>query len=73
MNKIGDTYKCGILPAMGQGRTGKGGKRSYQAEYVFEDYADFNPERAQSVFSEFLKTGLPVDCVICNNDNMAAI
>lgn len=57
-----------------KGRT-DGVKRMFETSgkkinYVFEDYADFNPDKAKEVYTEFLKTGKSVDCVICNNDNM---
>lgn len=39
--------------------------------YVFEDYADFNPDRAKEIYSTFLKNNVQVDCIACNNDNMA--
>lgn len=57
------------------GRTN--GVKRYFAEsekkvnYVFEDYADFNPDRAKELYEVFLKTNPNVDCVICNNDDMA--
>ena len=57
------------------GRT-KGAKMALEASgkkinYVFEDYADFNAVKAQELVELFLKTNTPVDCVICNNDEMA--
>lgn len=57
------------------GRT-NGVKRAFEASgkkvnYVFEDYGNFNPDRAQALYEVFLKTGAQVDCVICNNDDMA--
>lgn len=57
-----------------KGRTG-GAKRVFEASgkkinYVFEDYANFNPDQAQEIYSIFLKTNPSVDCVLCNNDNM---
>ncbi|GFI69139.1 D-galactose-binding periplasmic protein [Lachnospiraceae bacterium] len=39
--------------------------------YLFEDYADWNTEKAQELMEIFLKTGRPVDCVAANNDDMA--
>lgn len=39
--------------------------------YVFEDYADWNQELARHLFETFLRTGSPVDCVLCENDSMA--
>lgn len=57
-----------------KGRT-DGVKRVFETNgkkvnYVFEDHADFNPDKAKEVYTEFLKTKTSVDCVICNNDNM---
>lgn len=39
--------------------------------YVFEDNAGWNTDKAQELMEMFLKTGQPVDCVAGNNDDMA--
>lgn len=57
------------------GRT-KGLKQTLKASgkkinYVFEDNAGWNTEKAQELMEMFLKTGQPVDCVASNNDDMA--
>ncbi len=39
--------------------------------YVFEDYADWDQDLAKYLFETFLRTGSPVDCVLCQNDSMA--
>lgn len=39
--------------------------------YVFEENANWDSEQAKELFELFLKTGVSVDCVICNNDSMA--
>lgn len=57
------------------GRTA-GAKKAFEESgkkinYVFEDNADWSTEKSMEIFSIFLRTGMPVDCVICNNDSMA--
>lgn len=57
------------------GRT-KGVKQAFaesgkKVNYVFEDYADWSADSAMKMFDIFLKIGLTVDCVLCNNDSMA--
>ncbi len=57
------------------GRT-EGVKRVLEASgktinYVFEDYAYFVADKSQEQYEVFMKTNIPVDCVIGNNDNMA--
>ena len=39
--------------------------------YVFEDSAGWSKDTAQELMGMFLKTGMPVDCVAANNDDMA--
>lgn len=39
--------------------------------YVFEDYADWNEDKAKELTGMFLRTKRPVDCVAANNDDMA--
>ena len=44
-----------------------GGKK---INYVFEDNADWSEETAKDLTGIFLKTGIQVDCVAANNDDM---
>ena len=39
--------------------------------YVFEDHADWNEDKAKELTGMFLKTGRQADCVAANNDDMA--
>lgn len=42
-----------------------------QVHYVFDDYADWDQEKARALMEVFFKTGAPVDCIVCQNDAMA--
>lgn len=66
----------GPKDALGASDRTKGLKQTLKASgkrihYVFEDYADWNQDKAQELTAMFLKTGQPVDCVVANNDDMA--
>lgn len=82
LEKFGQKQEINIVVLKGPkdasgaiGRT-KGLKQTLKASgkkinYVFEDYADWNNEKAQELIKLFLRTGQPVDCVVANNDDMA--
>ena len=82
LEKLADKSELNVVVFKGpkghsatEGRT-EGAKRVLEASgkkinYVFEDYADFNAEKAQGLLEIFFKTGVSIDCVICNNDEMA--
>jgi inositol transport system substrate-binding protein len=46
-------------------------EKGINAEYVFEDYANWSRKDAKDMFNVFLSTNRQFDCVICNNDDMA--
>ncbi len=46
-------------------------KNGVNANFVFNDTAYWDTQKAADEFKIFLKTGQPYDCVICNNDSMA--
>ena len=46
-------------------------KAGVNVNYVFNDTAYWDTQKAADEFKLFLKTGQPYDCVICNNDSMA--
>lgn len=46
-------------------------EKGINAEYVFEDNADWSREKAKEMFNIFLSTGRKFDCVIANNDEIA--
>lgn len=46
-------------------------EKGINAEYVFEDYANWSRKGAKDMFNVFLSTNRKFDCVICNNDEMA--
>ncbi len=81
-NKLGKPSSINICLFSGQpehpaaaGRT-KAVKKYFKqqgvnANFVFNDTAYWDTQKACDEFKIFLKTNQPYDCVICNNDNMA--
>lgn len=82
LDKLADRQEINVVLLKGEkahsatnGRT-KGVKQTLESSgktihYVFEDYADWDQELAKHLFETFLRTGSPVDCVLCENDSMA--
>lgn len=82
LGKLADRQEINVVLLKGEkahsatnGRT-KGVKQTLESSgktinYVFEDYADWNQELSKHLFETFLRTGSPVDCVLCENDSMA--
>lgn len=82
LNRLAGSQEINVVLLKGErahsatnGRT-KGIKQTLEGSgktinYVFEDYADWDQELAGHLFETFLKTGSPVDCVLCENDSMA--
>lgn len=46
-------------------------EKGINANYIFEDYADWSRQGTKDMFNVFLSTNRKFDCVICNNDEMA--
>ncbi|EKQ57511.1 MULTISPECIES: substrate-binding domain-containing protein [unclassified Clostridium] len=46
-------------------------EKGINAQYVFEDNANWSRQEAKDMFNVFLSTGQKFDCVIANNDEMA--
>ncbi len=81
-NKLGKPGSLNIVLFQGQpghpaaiGRT-KAVKKYFKengvnANFVFNDTAYWDTQKAADEFKLFLKTNQPYDCVICNNDSMA--
>lgn len=82
LNKLSNKNEINVVLFKGQkghsateGRT-DGAKQVLEASgkkinYVFDDYGNFVKDTAQEMMELFLKTDTPIDCVICNNDDMA--
>lgn len=82
LEKCGDKEEINIVLLKGpKGASGTKGRTSgfkqtlkesgKKINYVFEDYADYNEDKAKELMEQFLRTGRPVDCVAANNDDMA--
>ena len=81
-NKLGKPSSLNVVLFQGQpkhpaalGRT-KAVKKYFKdnginANFVFNDTAYWDTQKAADEFKIFLKTNQPYDCVICNNDSMA--
>lgn len=82
LNELSDKNEINVVVFKGpknhsatNGRT-SGAKKVLESSgktihYVFDDYADWESDRAKEMFEVFLSTGQVPDCVICNNDSMA--
>lgn len=75
-NEINVAILKGNKGASGTNGRTKGLKQTLEASgkkinYVFEDYANWSTDTAKEKMGIFLNTGISVDCVVGNNDDMA--